>query len=88
MIWDVGNLGEVLLDDKDVTVTLFYHILNIARDAFDSRPELAAVLAEREVENPAEKILDKPAYASVLFANYMRQMDRIFREQGAWWWWC
>ena len=82
VIWEVQNMGDILMDSGDAVVGFFYHLLNIAQESFDSRPELAAVLAEREVENPAERILEKPDYASVLFANYMRQLDRIFRERG------
>ena len=82
VIWEVQNMGDILMDSGNAVVGFFYHILNIAQEAFDNRPELAAALAEREVENPAEKILGRPEYASVLFANYMRQLDRIFRERG------
>lgn len=82
VIWEVQNMGDILMDSGDAVVGFFYHLLNIAQEAFDGRPELTAVLAEREVENPADKILERPEYASVLFANYMRQLDRIFRERG------
>lgn len=82
VIWEVQNMGDILMDSGDAVVGFFYHLLSIAQESFDSRPELAAILEEQEIENPAEKILDKPDFASKLFANYMRKLDRIFRERG------
>ncbi|MBQ3077469.1 MAG: hypothetical protein IJC43_06405 [Clostridia bacterium] len=83
LIWDIGNLGELGLEDGESFMANFvYALLDTGLEAIRKDKPLAARLAQEGLTSPLDEISERPSFAVTLFNAYMRRLNEILRGEG------
>ena len=82
LIWDIGNLGEIDIEEGSAFMANFvYKLLDTGNEAIYRNKGLSNIVEESDLNPPLDQILEAPRFAVSLFNTYMRKLNEILRRE-------
>lgn len=79
IVWDMENIGNLLITDA---ASLLHTILEKGQEEINENERLASILAAQGIAPQLDKILEDDKHAAIYFNEYMRQLNRVLKEEN------